>query len=40
MHFQIDGEYKGKVNSVNAEILTDCLAVIVPIKDKPQNKVD
>ena len=40
MHFQIDGEYKGKVNSVNAEILTDCLAVIVPLKDKSQNKND
>jgi len=40
MHFQIDGEYKGKVNSVKAEILTDCLAVIVPVNEKTQNKVD
>jgi len=39
MHFQIDGEYKGKVNTVNAEILTDCLAVIVPRKQKLESEV-
>jgi len=39
MHFQIDGEYKGKVNTVNAEILTDCLAVIVPQKNKSEKEV-
>ena len=33
MHFQIDGEYKGKINTVNAEILTACLDVIVPSKE-------
>ena len=39
MHFQIDGEYKGKVNAVNAEILVDSLDVIVPRNLVTQNDV-
>lgn len=31
-HFQIDGEYIGKVNSVNAEIIPDAIKVMVPNK--------
>ncbi len=29
-HFQVDGEYLGKVNEVNASIITDALQMIVP----------
>ncbi|HSN59881.1 MAG TPA: diacylglycerol kinase family protein, partial [Ferruginibacter sp.] len=29
-HFQVDGEYLGKVNEVNAAIITDALEMIVP----------
>ena len=29
-HFQVDGEYLGKVNEVNASIITDALEIIVP----------
>ncbi len=29
-HFQVDGEYLGKVNKIEATILTDALEVIVP----------
>ena len=30
VHFQIDGEYLGKVKEVEAVIMPDCLEVIVP----------
>jgi YegS/Rv2252/BmrU family lipid kinase len=29
-HFQVDGEYQGKVNAIKATILPQCLAVMVP----------
>ena len=30
-HFQVDGEYLGKVNEVNASIITDAFEIIVPV---------
>jgi YegS/Rv2252/BmrU family lipid kinase len=30
MHFQIDGEYLGKVNQINAELLPSAIQVIIP----------
>jgi len=30
VHFQIDGEYLGKVKEVNADIIPDALEIIVP----------
>ena len=30
MHFQVDGEYLGKINSIDAEIIPGALTVIVP----------
>jgi diacylglycerol kinase (ATP) len=32
IHFQIDGEYIGKINEVKAEIIPNCLHIIVPRK--------
>jgi diacylglycerol kinase (ATP) len=34
VHFQVDGEYMGKVNSIHAEIIPGALMMIVPI---PEN---
>jgi diacylglycerol kinase (ATP) len=34
VHFQVDGEYKGKVNKINAEIIPDALSVIIPPEEK------
>jgi len=31
-HFQVDGEYRGKVNKIKAEIISDALSVILPIE--------
>ena len=33
-HFQVDGEYAGKVNSVKANIILDALQLIVPYPAK------
>lgn len=33
MHFQIDGEYLGKVKEINAEIMPGALKVILPLKN-------
>jgi diacylglycerol kinase family enzyme len=30
VHFQVDGEYRGKVNEVKAEIMTGALTIMVP----------
>lgn len=30
-HFQVDGEYVGEVQDINAKLLPDCLDVIVPV---------
>lgn len=30
VHFQVDGEYRGKVNKVNAEIVRDALLMLIP----------
>ena len=30
VHFQIDGEYLGKVNEINAEIIPQALQIIFP----------
>jgi diacylglycerol kinase family enzyme len=30
VHFQVDGEYLGKVKEVNARIIPECLEVIMP----------
>ena len=30
VHFQIDGEYLGKVKEIKATIMPDCLEIIVP----------
>jgi diacylglycerol kinase family enzyme len=30
VHFQIDGEYLGKVREVNAVIMPDCLEIVIP----------
>ena len=32
VHFQVDGEYRGKVNKVTAEIISDALSVILPLE--------
>lgn len=32
-HFQIDGEYLGKINQINAKLLPSCLTVVVPELD-------
>ena len=32
VHFQVDGEYLGKTNAVEAELLKDALQIIVPVK--------
>jgi diacylglycerol kinase (ATP) len=32
-HFQVDGEYRGKVNNINASIIPNALQVIIPIMD-------
>lgn len=34
VHFQVDGEYRGKVNEINAEIIPDALLMIVPPDEK------
>lgn len=34
VHFQIDGEYMGKVNAIEADILRHYIDVILPAKDK------
>lgn len=34
MHFQVDGEYRGKLNSIHAEIMPGSLQVIVPAQTK------
>ena len=36
VHFQVDGEYLGKVRGVNAVLMPDALQIIVPKVDKPQ----
>jgi diacylglycerol kinase (ATP) len=36
VHFQVDGEYLGKVKGVNAVLIPDALQIIVPKVDKPQ----
>lgn len=33
-HFQVDGEYRGKVNSVSAEIVPSALHILVPEEEK------
>lgn len=33
-HFQVDGEYRGKVNKVNAEIVPHALDIILPFEKK------
>jgi diacylglycerol kinase (ATP) len=38
-HFQVDGEYRGKVNKIKAEIISDALSVIVPIEKVAQSKL-
>ena len=37
-YFQVDGEYRGKVKEVKAEIQTGCLQVLLPDKDETKNK--
>lgn len=34
VHFQVDGEYLGKVKEIKAELIPDALSVIVPADDK------
>lgn len=34
VHFQVDGEYMGKVNNITAEILPDALKIIVPVPEE------
>ena len=31
-HFQVDGEYLGKVNRIEANIIEDAMMVIVPVE--------
>jgi YegS/Rv2252/BmrU family lipid kinase len=33
VHFQVDGEYMGKVNTITADILPDALEIIVPVEE-------
>ena len=37
IHFQVDGEYIGKVNRVTATILPGQLNLLLPAKDNPEN---
>ena len=37
-HFQVDGEYLGKINNINAEIITGSLQMIVPANMNNDNK--
>ena len=32
VHFQVDGEYPGKVNNIKADIITTALEMMVPLK--------
>jgi diacylglycerol kinase (ATP) len=33
VHFQVDGEYLGKINDINASIITDAINMIIPNKE-------
>lgn len=37
VHFQIDGEYKGRVKNVNAEIVSGAIDIILPDKNENNN---
>jgi diacylglycerol kinase family enzyme len=38
MHFQVDGEYRGKIASVIAEIVPEALVMLVPPEEKKIQK--
>lgn len=38
IHFQVDGEYRGKVNNIKAEIVPDALKVIMPAGQRASNR--
>jgi diacylglycerol kinase (ATP) len=39
VHFQADGEYLGKVNTISAEIIPAALEMIIPVAKKEKSKI-